>query len=85
MAKHNWSINEAKGRLDEVAKAARRKPQIVTDRGKPVAVVMGAAEYELLRKLERLRTPRFAEALLAMPRCDIEFERHSGTLRDVEF
>jgi len=49
----------------------------VTDRGKPVAVVMDAAEYERLHKGERLTAPSFAKARLAMPQCDIEFERFS--------
>ncbi len=35
--------------------------------------------------LERLKTPSFADMLLAMPRGDIEFERLGAALRDVEF
>ena len=85
MADRRWSLQDAKNRFSEVVEAARHKPQTVTKHGKPAVVVVAADEYERLRKLQQLKAPTFAEMLLAMPRCDVEFERLKVTLRDVEF
>lgn len=85
MARHTWSVQDAKNRFSEVVDAARRKPQTVTKHGKPAVVVVAADEYERLRKLQQLKAPSFAEMLLAMPQGDVEFERLETTVRDVEF
>jgi prevent-host-death family protein len=84
MARHTWSVQDAKNRFSEVVEAARRKPQTVTKHGKPTVVVVAADEYERLRKLQQLKAPSFAEMLLAMPRGDIDFERLSATPRDID-
>ncbi len=60
MAQRSWSVQDAKNRFSEVVKAARRSPQTVTKRGKP---------------LERARAPSFADLLLAMPQDDGDFRR----------
>jgi antitoxin Phd len=85
MARPTWSVQDAKNRFSEVVEAARRKPQTVTEHGKPAVVVLAADEYERLRRLERLRAPSFADHLLAMPTDDGAFERSGGRLRETSF
>ena len=85
MAGRTWSVQDAKNRFSEVVEAAQRKPQTVTKHGKPAVVVVAADEYNRLRKLQQLKSPTFAEMLLAIPQGDIEFERIDATLRDVKF
>lgn len=85
MARHTWSVQDAKNRFSEVVEAARRKPQTVTKHGKPAVVVVAADEYERLRKLQQLKAPSFAEMLLAMPTGGDEFERLEGRMRDPGF
>jgi antitoxin Phd len=85
MARHNWSVQDAKNRFSAVVEAARRQPQTVTKHGKPTVVVVAADEYERLRKLQQLKAPSFADMLLAIPRGDLEFDRVKATPRDVEF
>jgi antitoxin Phd len=84
MAKGSWSVQDAKNRFSEAIGAARRKPQTVTKHGKPAVVVVDAAEYERLRRLERARAPSFADLLLAMPQDDGELPRLKVRLRDPE-
>ena len=85
MARRTWSVQDAKNRFSEVVNAARRQPQTVTKHGKPAVVVLDAAEYERLRRLEKAHAPSFIEHLLSMPQDDGEFPRAEVRLRDVEF
>ena len=84
MARRNWSVQDAKNRFSEVVEAARRVPQTVTKHGKPAVVVVDVAEYERLRRLDRVQAPSFAELLLAMPRDGGELPRLKARPRDVE-
>ena len=84
MAPRNWSVQDAKNRFSEVVEAARRAPQTVTKHGKPAVVVVGVAEYDRLRRLERARAPSFADLLLAMPQDDGEFPREKVRMRDLK-
>ena len=84
MVPRSWSVQDAKNRFSEVVEAARRMPQTVTKHGKPAVVVVGVAEYDRLRRLERARAPSFADLLLAMPQDDCEFPRHKVRMRDPE-
>jgi antitoxin Phd len=84
MAPRNWSVQDAKNRFSEVVEAARRAPQTVTKHGKPAVVVVGVAEYDRLRRLERVRAPSFADLLLAMPQDDGEFPRDKVRIRDLK-
>jgi antitoxin Phd len=84
MSPRNWSVQDAKNRFSEVVEAARRAPQTVTKHGKPAVVVVGVAEYDRLRRLERARAPSFADLLLAMPQDDGELPRDKVRMRDLK-
>lgn len=69
------SLQQAKNRFSRVVEAALAGvPQFVTRHGKPAVVVLAAAEYERLRRLERATAPSFTRLLLAMPQDDGSFE-----------
>jgi antitoxin Phd len=84
MARRNWSVQDAKNRFSEVVEAARRTPQLVTKHGKPAVVVVDAAEYERLQRVERAQAPSFADVLLAMPQDNGEFPRRAVRMRDLK-
>ena len=84
MSGSTWSVQDAKNRFSAVVEAARREPQTVTKHGKPAVVVVDAAEYERLRRLELAQAPTFAEMLLAMPQDDGEFPRLDVRPRDLD-
>jgi antitoxin Phd len=79
-----WSVQDAKNRFSAMIAAARRMPQTVTRHGKPTVVVMDAAEYARLKRLEQLDAPDFAQHLLSMPADGGEFERLDGVLRETD-
>ena len=83
MAERSWSVQDARNRFSEVVEAARREPQTVTKRGKPVVVILAAAQYERLRKLQQLAAPSFADMLLSIPRGGV-FERRKAKPRTIE-
>jgi antitoxin Phd len=84
LSEASWSVQDAKNRFSEVIEAARRTPQTVTKHGKPAVVVVDAAEYERLRRLERAQAPSFADVLLAIPQDDGEFPRADVHMRDLD-
>jgi prevent-host-death family protein len=60
-----WKLGEAKQRLSEVVRAAEDSPQILLNRDRPVAVLVGGKAMEAL--LARRPPPRgLAEALDAL-------------------
>ena len=67
-----WSVAEAKARLSEVVHEAGKEPQVIENRGREVAVVLGIDEYDRLRAIESEAAPRTRWA---------EFLRHSEQLR----
>ena len=73
MSRRSWSVQDAKNQFSAVVEAAKRAPQTVTKHGKPAVVIVDAADYERLRKLEKARAPSFTELLLAMPQDDGSF------------
>ena len=85
MANPIWTLQDAKNRFSAVVEAAATgEPQKVTRRGKWVSVVLSAAEYERLKRLDQGNAPSLGELLLAMPQDDIAFERLPATPRDLE-
>ena len=55
MSSRHWSIAAAKAELSRLVQEANDAPQIIENRGRPVAVVISAAEYE---RIETLRSRR---------------------------
>jgi len=81
-----WSLQDAKNRFSAVVDAAQRgEPQWVTRRGKRVGVVLSAAAFERLQRLEKAAAPSFNELLLELPQDDHPFERVPLRQRDVDF
>lgn len=61
MANPIWTLQDAKNRFSAVVEAAATgEPQKVTRRGKWVSVVLSAAEYERLKRLDQANAPRWA-------------------------
>lgn len=78
-----WTLQDAKNRFSAVVDAALAgEPQKVTRRGRWVGVVLSAAEYERLRRLEQVSAPSQADLLLAIPQDDEPFERLPLTPRE---
>lgn len=67
-----WNVAEAKARLSEVVHEAEHQPQVIENRGREVAVILGIDEYVRLRALESEAAPRSRWA---------EFLRSSEQLR----
>lgn len=84
MSQRIWSVQDAKNRFSEVVNAARGGPQTVTKHGKPAVVILDAAEYERLQRMERAQAPSLTEMLLDMPQDDGEFPRVRVRVRDLE-
>lgn len=75
----NWSVAEAKAKLSEVLDRARQEPQIIENRGRPVAVVVSVEGFVRLKALEVQARPspmedflRRCEALRAKGDLDLE-------------
>ena len=45
-----WSTAEARERLSQLVRAADGEPQVITNRGRPVAVVIDPEEYEAFQR-----------------------------------
>jgi len=45
MSRNRWSIAAAKAELSNVVRRAQREPQVLENRGEPVAVLVGIEEY----------------------------------------
>ena len=78
-----WTLQDAKNRFSAVVDAALAgEPQRVTRRGRWVGVVISAAEYERLCRLDQASAPSLPELLLALPQDDEPFERIELTPRE---
>ncbi|MGQ0621001.1 MAG: type II toxin-antitoxin system Phd/YefM family antitoxin [Panacagrimonas sp.] len=83
MKAQRWSLQDAKNSFSAVVEAANQgRPQHVARRGKPVAVVLSAEEYDRLRQLDRNSATSFTELLLALPQDDLPLERAQVHPRD---
>jgi prevent-host-death family protein len=81
-----WTLQDAKNRFSAVVDAAQAgKPQLVTKRGRPAVVVVDADEFAKLQQNDIATNRAFVEHLLAVPRCELSFERLSLEPREVEF
>jgi len=78
-----WQLQDAKNRLSRVVEEARRgKPQTITLRGTPAAVVVSFDQYQ---ELTRCRSP-LSEFFRSSPLSEVELdlERSRDTGREVE-
>ncbi len=78
-----WQLYEAKNKLSElIDKALAQGPQVVTRRGKEVAVVLSTEEYRRLRKTE----PSLVDFFRSSPLAGVELDlgRDKTLPRDVE-
>ena len=81
-----WALHDAKDRSSAVVEAAiRGTPQRVNRRGKAAVVIISAADYDRLKRLERVEAPSLPDLLLAIPQDGGSFERLSSDLRALEF
>jgi prevent-host-death family protein len=53
-----WSVAEAKARLSEMIQEAQLEPQVISSRGREVAVLMGMQQYDELLQLKHANGPR---------------------------
>jgi prevent-host-death family protein len=78
-----WTLQDAKNRFSAIVDAAQAgEPQLVTKRGRPAVVIVDADEFARLRDDDAAKNGAFVEHLLAMPRCEVSFERLSLDPRD---
>lgn len=80
-----WQIQEAKTHFSEVLERAQHEgPQAITKHGKPRAVVLSAAAYEVLTKA-RKPEPNLIDFLRSGPYLDeVDLERSKDTGRDID-
>jgi prevent-host-death family protein len=51
MTQSTWKISEAKARLSELVHACGEEPQVLYNRGKPVAAVIGIQHFESFQQM----------------------------------
>ncbi len=80
-----WPVQDAKNKFSALVNAAlASEPQRVTRRGQPAVVVLAAAEYERLCRLDRVEAPTLGKLLLEIPQDDQEFKRMSLPARPLD-
>ena len=77
-----WQLQEAKAKFSQVVRMAESEPQVVTMRGRPVAVIISQQEYLKLGKPK----PSFLELMQNAPFTDseIEIERDRSEAREID-
>jgi prevent-host-death family protein len=79
--KHSWQVQTAKARFSELFRRARSEgPQYVTRQGKEAVVVVGAEEFEKLKRRNRKTSlvQFFAESPLVGSGINLERELDFG-------
>jgi prevent-host-death family protein len=61
----SWSVAEARARLSQVIQEATREPQVLDNRGRPVAVVVGVEAWEAFERWRRTNPARTMAAAVA--------------------
>jgi len=86
MSSERWSFQDAKRQFGAIVAAARRgRPQIVTRRGVPAAVVLSIEDYAPFAPFAPPRDPAgpsFTDLLLSLPQDDGDFQPFDAGLRD---
>jgi prevent-host-death family protein len=86
LADRSWQVQEARARLSSlIDEALAGRPQRISRRGKPIAVIISAADYDRLMApreslVEFFRNSPLAEA---MAEGEIELERDRDAIRDL--
>ena len=81
--KQQWPLTEAKNNFSEVVdKAISQGPQVVTRRGKEVAVILSRDEYKRLRKTEVSIVDFFRSSPLVG--VDLDLEQDKTLPRDIQ-
>jgi antitoxin Phd len=81
-----WSVQEARARLSQlIDEALAGRPQRISRRGKEVAVLISAAEYDRLVKPRQSLVEFFRNSPLAevMAEDELDFERDRSPIRDI--
>ena len=74
-----WQLQEAKNRLSRVVEEARRgKPQTITLRGTPAAVVVSFDQYQELTRTRLPLSEFFRSSPLGAVELDLERSRDTG-------
>jgi prevent-host-death family protein len=76
MATRRWNVASAKARLSRLIEEARREPQVIENRGREVAVVLGIEEYRRVEGVESRSAP--AERLSGFLRFSEQLRREGG-------
>ena len=85
-AGHSWQVQEARARLSSlIDEALAGRPQRISRRGKPIAVIIAATDYDRLTApreslIEFFRNSPLAEA---MAEGKIDLERDHDAIRDL--
>ena len=78
-----WQLQEAKAKLSELVGHAMNTPQMITQRGEEVVVVLSVAKYkELIGEKQHLLDFLRSSPLLGL---DIKISRDKSLGREVEF
>ncbi len=81
----DWSLEDAMSRFHAVVKAAMEgMPQRVISGANALVVVVDAAEFDRLKRVESASAPSLPEFLLAIPQDDGEFERIDVAPREID-
>lgn len=85
MSETTWALQDAKSQLGRVVRAAQDRPQVITRRGVPTAVVLSVEAFERLERREGVPTPSLAAHILAMPQGGVvDLERRDLQPRDFD-
>ena len=76
MATRRWNVASAKARLSRLIEEARREPQVIENRGREVAVVLGIEEYRRVEGIQARAAP--GERLSEFLRFSEQLRREGG-------
>lgn len=77
----SWQLQEAKNKLSQVVEEAIKSgPQIITRRGKEVAILLSVEEYRQLKASDEKLSDFFRQSPLVG--LDIDLERDKSPVRD---
>lgn len=85
MSQTTWALQDAKSQLSRVVRAAQDRPQVITRRGVPTAVVLSVEAFERRQRRRAVSRPSLAAHILAMPQGGVvDLERRDVQPRDFD-